>query len=698
MESYLAPPSTGHFDLVTPDGCITQILSRTSQSLEAAVTIENISPAFAGFTLSPDKLLFNIKSTIAQLDTDGIGHDISLDKQTRRASLIVTLKAIGPLGEQFLPYIEEGCYIGKLFAPAKERRVRNPDYLLRMFGRLDREGLPLLFLEEEKSLRFEKVDGRLVAFLPLKNGVLEYDEKISGFLPTLGKALKCPKLKTRDFLPLHQKWVDQATKKTNGREVLLVRTSPLHIRTAFARVVDELLPKGLRHTSASVLQPDTKASGDIYELYGHSEEEITEIPLEFYTLEPHREHVFFTDRDQLQTSLEDSATIFKTFETAPKDRKKRAAIFVVKGEQLLKLKEKDWITRTVHQEGFPGLIDLNQQAQMVRSYINQQPSTPFLRAIETGLITSQGVLFTRYFPSPLMKKMLLGDYVQSSLKGIYFETPSQSHGNYFSHEDRSMLLDLAKFAIPVFWADRTCGKVLQFAPKPEKDTGMFVPIKKVDEFVHSTSFGVYGSTLVELEFEEELSALLEGVLEMRPHTAHPLLDKDTPLALITGGGPGVMETGNRVARKLDILSCANVVDFSGVEQEQNPYIEAKMTFRLDRLVERQGEFNLDFPIFLMGGFGTDFEFALERVRRKVEVGPPTPVLLLGKPSYWEKKITLPFQTNLESGTIANAEWVSNCFYAVETAEQGLAIYRDFFEGKLAIGPNAPLAPKGFFIP
>lgn len=288
--------------------------------------------------------------------------------------------------------------------------------------------------------------------------------------------------------------------------------------------------------SATVLQPDTKASGDIYELYGTSKEELTKIPLEFYTLEPHREHVFFSDRDQLQISLESPEAIFKAFETAPQDPTARTAVFIVKGEQMLKLKEKDWIVRHVHSEKFPGLYDLSRQAQMVQEYIQEQPAYPFLKAIEKGFITSQGVLFSRFFPSPLMKKMLLGDLVQSSLKRLYFQYPSQAHGNFFSHEDRSMLLDLAKFAITVYWADKSCGKILQFAPKPDKDTGMFVPVNEVDTFTRSTVFGVYGSNLMKPHFEEELTKILQGILDMRPLCRHHLLNKNTPLSLVTGGG------------------------------------------------------------------------------------------------------------------------------------------------------------------
>ncbi len=45
-----------------------------------------------------------------------------------------------------LMYLDRGTYIGKLFAADERRRVRNPDYLSRMFGRSDREGRALLSL------------------------------------------------------------------------------------------------------------------------------------------------------------------------------------------------------------------------------------------------------------------------------------------------------------------------------------------------------------------------------------------------------------------------------------------------------------------------------------------------------------------------------------------------------------------------
>ncbi len=701
--SYLYP---GHYDLVTPDGSIVQIYSKSETQLEVEIEIHEISAAFVGFSIPISLISFNFKSTLAQIGLNGICHEIELNQSKKSARLSVTISAMNSLAKEMVPYIEVGAYVGKLFAADDRRLVHKPNYLDRMFGRSDREGRPLLSLgglQGSRHLTIEQVDGRIVAFLALSEGRMEYDKSVHGFFPTLGRAIK-EKMPVRAMLHLHQYWHPNVPRLVEADSMLLVCSQQLHIRTVFARVVDSLLPDGILHTNANILQPDTEASGDIYELYGTSSKEIYDIPLEFFTLEPHREHVFFSDRDQLQECLEDPKIIFDTFENSPEPKTDRASVFIVKGSQMLALTKEDWIATNPPLQSFPGISHTQRQALAAERYIAQQPSYPFLKAIEQGLITSQGVLFTRFFPSPLLKRMLLSFHVQAHLMGIYFQYPSRSGGEFFSQEDRSMLVDLVNLGIPVFWADKRSGKILQYIQRPAKTSGLFVPLNKIDTFLKATFFGIYGSNLREGEFEGELTKLLNGILEMRKEVSHPQLKSTTPLALVTGGGPGVMEVGNRVAKSLGILSCANIVDFTTKEgsvvneQIQNPHVEAKMTYRLDHLVERQAEFYLDFPIFLMGGIGTDFEYSLEEVRHKVGARPEAPIILFGPPDYWRQKITSRFTANLNSGTIKGSEWVSNSFFCIENAAQGLKIYRDYFNGKLNIGKKGAVYKEGFVLP
>eukprot|EP00741_Cyanophora_paradoxa_P013785 tig00020710_g13307.t1 len=702
------------FDLITPDGKIQEIKRISQTEARLVIRIENIAPFFVGYQISERQLQFNSRATIAQLGVNIVGDDIILEpgNATVRARAI----ALNPLGVRLLDQLQPGAIVGKLFAADDRRRVRHSVYLTRMANRTDRYGRPLLKFGSDatgmKDVRFEEINGRLIAHVQLVPGRVDFEEDVEGLLPTVVKAFTAGRT-IRDTLALHQRIVEgprrpQQEAPFDQREgLVIVKTRRIYLRTVFARVAADMLPEGYACTSANVMEPDMNDVSALYELVakpGGAPGEISSVPLEFFTLEAYREHVHFGDRDQLQVLLERPEVLFDAMRTAPAPRDSCAAVYIVKGHQLLDLTPDDWVTRNPTRRDFPGLASPQQQAEAIDEYIRAQAEYPFLKQIDQHYITSQGVLISRYFPSPCLKGMLLNDNVRWCLKGVYFETPSRGNGEFFSQEDRALMIDLAKFGVPVYRLDTTTNTILQFVHKAGKDSGMFVPSHRVDHFMRATLFGVYGSNLVEGDFEGELRRLLLGVLDLKGRTAHPLLNPDTPLALLTGGGPGAMAVGNRVAKSVGILSCANICDFSpktpGVvvnEQKINPDIEAKMSFRLEKLVERQAEFNLDFPIFLVGGVGTDFEYALEEVRRKVGTTPAHPVLLFGPVEFWRDKLRGKFQANLASGTIKGSEWLSNCFFQITTAEEGLKVFERFFSGELAIGKGGPVYDDGFCI-
>lgn len=333
------------------------------------------------------------------------------------------------------------------------------------------------------------------------------------------------------------------------------------------------------------------------------------------------------------------------------------------------------------------------------SFLDQLAVFQVLKAIKEAENLEKGVLLTRYFPPSLCKTLLLQPEILDKIDALCFQCPSHHHTDFFSSNERGLIHDLYRLNIDVYWLPSNSNEVLLYTERRDKITGLFVPADKVEEFSRGCVIGVYGSHLISGDLENCLRDILKGLLLLKQHSQNALLNPWKPLALLTGGGPGVMEVANRIAFELGILSCAHTVDFStfSSESKHNPFVEARMTYRLEELIERQSDFRLDFPIFSVGGYGTDFELALEEAERKVHPYHSTPVILLGPADYWRAKITNRFRCNIESGTIRGSEWVSNCFYCVDNALEALEVYTAYAQGFLGIGKDGPVYEEGFCI-
>ena len=146
-------------------------------------------------------------------------------------------------------------------------------------------------------------------------------------------------------------------------------------------------------------------------------------------------------------------------------------------------------------------------------------------------------------------------------------------------------------------------------------------------------------------------------------------EHDTPIYVVTGGGPGIMEAGNRGAHEVGGKSIGlNIV--LPHEQMPNPYITPELCFQFHYFGLRKMHFVMRsialvcFP----GGFGTLDE--LFEVLTLVQTGKSRkrPILLFGR-EFWARLIN--FDVLVETGMISPED--VDLFRFVETAEEAWSI-------------------------
>ncbi len=152
--------------------------------------------------------------------------------------------------------------------------------------------------------------------------------------------------------------------------------------------------------------------------------------------------------------------------------------------------------------------------------------------------------------------------------------------------------------------------------------------------------------------------------------------------VVTGGGPGVMEAGNRGATEVG----APTIGFNIVlphEQAPNPYVTPELCFNFHYFATRKIHFLLRaravaiFP----GGFGTLDEFFETLTLMQTGRLERVPLLLFGM-NFWSKVINL--EALAEAGTIGPDD--TKLFTVVDTAEEGWNVVRAHYnlpEVKLA---------------
>lgn len=149
---------------------------------------------------------------------------------------------------------------------------------------------------------------------------------------------------------------------------------------------------------------------------------------------------------------------------------------------------------------------------------------------------------------------------------------------------------------------------------------------------------------------------------------------DRTFVVITGGGGGIMEAGNRGAKEAGGISIALNIKLP-FEQHPNEYITPELSFQLHYFSIRKMHFLKRakalscFP----GGFGTMDE--LFEALTLIQTGkiPRMPVLIYGK-EFWDKLIN--WNLFIERGLISAKDL--NLFHYCDTAEEGWNIIQKYY--------------------
>lgn len=147
-----------------------------------------------------------------------------------------------------------------------------------------------------------------------------------------------------------------------------------------------------------------------------------------------------------------------------------------------------------------------------------------------------------------------------------------------------------------------------------------------------------------------------------------------PIYVVTGGGPGVMEAGNRGAFEVGSKSIGlNIV--LPHEQEPNPYITPRLCFQFHYFALRKMHFLMRSVALVCfpGGFGTLDE--LFETLTLIQTGKcrKRPILLFGR-DFWTKLIN--FDHLVETGMISPEDL--RLFHYVETADEAWATLQEVY--------------------
>jgi hypothetical protein len=154
--------------------------------------------------------------------------------------------------------------------------------------------------------------------------------------------------------------------------------------------------------------------------------------------------------------------------------------------------------------------------------------------------------------------------------------------------------------------------------------------------------------------------------------------------VITGGGPGIMEAGNKGAHLAGGTSVGLNITLP-FEQHDNPYIDPDKSIDFDYFFVRKVMFVKYSQGFVVmpGGFGTLDEFFEAFTLIQTKKIDQFPLILVGR-SFWSGLMQWVKNTLLEEGNISPVDL--DLVHVVDTEDEVLAILNNFYN-KNNFSPN-----------
>jgi predicted Rossmann-fold nucleotide-binding protein len=235
------------------------------------------------------------------------------------------------------------------------------------------------------------------------------------------------------------------------------------------------------------------------------------------------------------------------------------------------------------------------------------------------------VVVLKYFPNLVEHRDIINLAAQGRLQALYFFDASSEHGPFLSQEDHSRLQEYHAFGVAVYWV---CGLNRRLMVHTMRDgKGYFVDPRRLADFHKSMLFAFYGSNQpLSSGGTERLGALMDALVGFWGHN----------IGIVTGGGSGVMEVANTLARERGILSGANFLEIT--DQPMITDVDFCQVFQATCRHSRQKWFEIaSFPIFNVGGLGSLEELGITMCNMKLSITERVPIIMFdteGNQGFW----------------------------------------------------------------